>query len=89
MKNQSCDGFPGGVTQSRGESRRRDDCLVGAQQVVAASSSDRMMVTTDTASDGKVRGTGRARAHPTRKGEEENEIEEREAEPLCCTVRGV
>src|SRR6266566_5149100 len=85
MKNQSCDGFPGSVTQSRG-SADENTCPRQRGQVVAASSSDRMMVTTGT--DAKRRqgkgeeemevryDRGRARAHPT---EEENEIEVREA----------
>lgn len=49
-----------------------------------------MMVTTDTAvprSDGKVRGEGVGPRVPEGRGE--NEIEERETEPLCRTVRGV
>ena len=89
MKNQSCDGFPGSVTQSGARADAEMSPRQAGEQLVAGRSGDRMMVTTDTAmprSDGKGRGKRPAR---TRKAEDENEIEEREAEPLCCTVRGV
>lgn len=63
MKNQSCDGFPGGVTQSglRAECPRQ-----GGQHLVAGSSSERVMVTTDIAmprSDGKERVGGDGRGY--------------------------
>ena len=61
MKNQSCDGFPGGVAQSGVNANRPRQ---GGGHLVAGSSSDRMMVTTDIGmprSDGNegVEGEGR------------------------------
>jgi hypothetical protein len=47
MKNQSCDGFPGSVTQSRA-SADAEMCPRQGGRVVAACSNDRMMVTTGT-----------------------------------------
>jgi hypothetical protein len=48
MKNQSCDGSPGSVTQSRASADAEMCLRQEEQQVVAASSNDRMMVTTGT-----------------------------------------
>ena len=85
MKNQSCDGFPGSVTQSGARADAEMSPRQAGEQLVAGRSSDRMMVATDTAmprSDGKGRGK---RSAPTRRQRMKMKLR---SEPLCCTVRG-
>jgi hypothetical protein len=85
MKNQSCDGFPGSVTQSGG-SAEGEMCPSAGGQQGEASPSDRMMVTTDT--DGKRRqGKGEERMRRVQVCEK-GKMKLRWVEPLCFGERG-